>query len=123
MAAKTSLRDKVLAKKAFTKNIPIVINGEQLEITAKALDEKTLRDIRAAHPPRKEDKDNNLPYNVATFPADLLTHSVVDPVLTLEEWKEIFSSSEWSLGELRELYDQVFEITTSGFDVPFGARG
>lgn len=121
--AKTSLRDKMLAKKAFVKKIPIMVNGEQLEVTAKALDEKSLRELRAAHPPRKEDKDISLPYNVSTFPADLMAHSVIDPALTHEEWKEIFSSTEWSLGELRELYDAVFEITTSGFDIPFGGKG
>ena len=123
-AVKQDLRSKFLKKKATMKKIMVAINGEQSEITVAALPEKVVRDLRAKHPPiSKDDKNANIPYNSATVPPDLLAHSVVDPALTYEEWLDIWGSEEWSLGELRELYDKTFSVTTAGFDIPFGGSG
>lgn len=122
-APKKSLRDKFLSKTATTKKVNIVVDGEQLEMTVKALSEPHFRKIRADHPARPEDRTDGIPYNGATFPPALLSEAVVDPQLSYEEWTTIFTNGEWSLGELREIFDEAVSATTSGFDLPFGGKG
>jgi hypothetical protein len=45
----------------------------------------------------------------------------VDPVLTVEEWQEIWTSESWSRGEIGDLYGEAVSLCTSGFNIPFNA--
>lgn len=118
---KLSVKDKLFAKKQTVKPIMLTVNGEQIELTAKALPENEYRDIRAQHPPKsKEDKAANNPWNSQTFPAALLAAAVTDPAMSAEEWTEIWESKDWSFGELQDLFTKVLTLTMAGFDVPFG---
>lgn len=118
---KADKRSKLLGKKATTKPIQIVVDGEQIELTVKALDEKTYRDIRAEHPPKsKQDRDNGSHWNTDTFPPHFMSEAIVDPQLTQEEWASIWDSKEWGAGELSDLFSKALTPTISGFDLPFG---
>lgn len=117
---KLSIEDKFKAKTRKTKKLPVAINGEQLEVEVIALSEKETRALQADHPPAKEDRDRGGLWNEKTFPPALCAAAITSPKLTVEEWTEIWNSDEWSHGELRELFGEVYSTTLDGFDVPFG---
>lgn len=123
MAEKKSLRDKILSKKSTVRPVKVVINGEDEEFLVKALPERMVRELRISHPPiSAEDKKANSPWNTETFPPAFMAVAIQEPKLSEAEWGEIWNSDEWSLGEVRDLWDSVWQITGDGFDVPFGGQ-
>lgn len=119
----SSIEDKFKSKKRKTKTIPVVINGEALQVEALALSEKETREVQAKHPPQAADRDRGMLWNEKTFPPALCARSITTPSLSEEEWAEIWASPDWSQGELRELFNEVYSTTLDGFDVPFGKSG
>lgn len=121
-AIKASTRDKFLKKKRRVDKKTITLNGEVTEITITALPTPELTVLQVNHPMRRNNSDDKvLGLNAKTFPPALFAASVLDPKLTEDEWAEIWSSPDWSAGELGHLLDLVFGVSTKGFDVPFGA--
>ena len=70
------------------------------------------------HPPTTEQKAEGNTYNLDTFGPDLLSRVCVDPSLSLKEWKEIWTSSQWNRGEIMQLFFAAVEICNKGLDVP-----
>lgn len=119
-----SLRDKFIKKKRRVEDRQLFMDGEETTIKVQALTQKQLDDLYASHPKRRnKDVDTSLGANSETFPPDLFATSILDPKLDAEEWHTIWTSPEWSPGELGHLLDIVMNVTSRGFDPPFGARG
>jgi len=49
----------------------------------------------------------------------LIAASAVTPALTLDQATQIWTSNDWSRGELTELFLGCVEVNSSGLDVPF----
>lgn len=122
MATK-SLKDRLLKKKPTEKKIDLVIDGEKLTITATALSGPQLQELRATYPPRASvdvEDGQEAGFNLDEYPPAYLALSVIDPVMSQDEWKEVWSSNAWSVSERVELWQQVYSLSFVGFDIPFG---
>jgi hypothetical protein len=119
-----SLRDKFIKKKRRVEERQVTMEGEELTIKIQALTQQQLDDLYAKHQKRRnKDVDAALGANSETFPPALFFLSIMEPNLNETEWHAIWTSQEWSPGELGHLLDLVMNVTTRGFDPPFGARG
>jgi hypothetical protein len=119
-----SLRDKFIKKKKRVEERQLFMDGEETTIKVQALTQKQLDDLYAQHPKRRnKEVDNSLGANSENFPPSLFATAILDPKLDEEEWHTIWTSPEWSPGELGHLLDIVMNVTSRGFDPPFGARG
>lgn len=119
-----SVKDKFLKKKRRVDHHKITLDGEQVEIVVEALTNREFDDLLAKHPKRRsKEEDDMIGANSKTFPPALFAKSVKDPDLTEEQWGDIWTSEEWSPGELGHLLNLVMNTTSRGFDVPFGGRG
>ena len=120
----SSTRDRFLKKKKRVDKKTITLNGEETVIVIEALPTPLLNQLQVEHPARKNNNDDKaLGLNSKTFPPALFAASVQDPKLSADEWQEIWTSPDWSAGELGHLLDLVFGVSTKGFDVPFGGGG
>jgi hypothetical protein len=119
-----TLRDRFLKKKRRIEDREITMDGDQVQVKIQALTQQQLDDLYSHHQKRRnKDVDNALGANSETFPPALFSLSILDPKLSDDEWHDIWTSPDWSPGELGHLLDLVMNVTTRGFDPPFGGRG
>lgn len=128
MARKIATLEDLLKKPARTKEIIInVPSGKSsttdFVVTIKAIGSKAYDDLLAAHPPTNEQKKEGTSYNVETFAPALISACSVTPQLTEEQANQIWTSDEWSRGELTELFIGCVEVNSKGLDVPFNEVG
>jgi hypothetical protein len=121
---KVSLKDQFLKKKKRVDKQKITLDGNVVEVTVEALPQRQFDDLVAAHPKRRnKEEDDLIGANSKTFPPALFAASVKNPQMSHEEWTDVWTSEEWSPGELGHLLNIVLGTTSRGFDVPFGGRG
>ena len=119
-----SLRERFLKKKRRVDERKIFMDGEEVTVQVQALTQQELDDLYSAHPKRRnKPSDESLGANSETFPPALFRMSINDPKLSEDEWHVIWTSPDWSPGELGHLLDIVMNTTSRGFDPPFGVRG
>lgn len=119
-----SLRDRFMKKKRRVEERTITMDGEEVQVKIQALTQQQLDDLYSHHQKRRnKDVDNALGANSETFPPALFSLSILEPDLSEDEWHDIWTSPDWSPGELGHLLDLVMNVTTRGFDPPFGGRG
>jgi hypothetical protein len=123
MARKIATLEDLLKKPARTKeiviNVPSGKGTTDFVVTLKAIGSKAYDDLLASNPPTNEQKREGQTYNAETFAPALISACAVTPALTVEQATEIWTSTEWSRGELTELYLACVEVNAKGLDVPF----
>jgi len=113
-----SLKDKLKAKPARTKDLVFEVNGEELTLTFTALGANELDALRAKFPPTAKQKADGLGVNIEKFNIALACATLVDLDLTEEEATEIFLNGTWSAGEVSEIFAAAQEVCVAGLDVP-----
>jgi hypothetical protein len=111
-----------------TKDVVLKVPDEDGEIidlvvVLKAIGSKAYDDLIAKHPPTPEQKKEGAAYNPDTFGPALISACSFDPHLTPNEAQEIWSSEDWSRGEIMELFVASVEVCSKGLDIPFTAVG
>ena len=99
-------------------------DGEAVTVTMKyqAISPKAYDELIAANPPVGKDKVDGQPYNIDTFAPALIAAVSLEPKLTYEQAKEIYSSPDWAGGEITTLFINAQRVCNTGLDVPFNAR-
>ena len=114
------LRDKKPQEKEV---VVIVPDGsetpQEMSFLFRSISAKEWDLLVAKYPPTKDQRADGQPFNVDTFPPALLSRVCVDPVLSAEEWQEIWESESWNRGEIGDLYGQAVNLCTTGFSIPF----
>lgn len=118
-ASKRATLDLLRSKKRRTKTIPVNINGEDVEFELQALSAHELDKLQAKHQPTASQKLQGMAWNGDTFPPALVAACLVDPEVSAEEMTEIWTSGEWSTGELSTLFNAASNLCMEGMDVPF----
>jgi len=113
--------DQLLSKPARTKEMVLNIGSDEVTIALRAIGSKAYDDLMAAHPPTKAQKVENTPFNIDTFGPALLATSFMTPEMTVEEATAMWTSPEWSRGELTDVFYACVELTNTGLDVPRSA--
>lgn len=118
--------DQLVKKPARTKDIPVSVtadDGDVVEavIRVRAIGAKAYDDLLSGHPPtgKQKKEDPNTPYNWETFPPALISACAVEPGMTVEEATEVWTSDEWSRGEVQTLFAGCVEVNSRGLDIPF----
>jgi hypothetical protein len=124
MARKIATLEDLLNKPARTKeiivNVPSGKSGStDFIVTLKAIGSKAYDDLLAAHPPTNEQRKEGQTYNADTFAPSLISACSVTPALSEEQASQIWTSNEWSRGELTQLFLGCVEVNSKGLDVPF----
>lgn len=116
----TDLIKKPVRSKTLTMKVP-GDDGEEQELTlrVRAIGQQAYDALLAENPPTKKQKDSGDSYNIDTFCPALISLSLVEPTITVEEAKELWSSEAWSRGELTELFFACVNVNNQGLDIPF----
>lgn len=127
MAKKAATLEDLLSKPARTKdlviNVPAGKGTNELVVTLKAIGSKAYDDLLSSFPPTAEQKKDGAAYDVDSFAPALIAACAVTPALTVEQATQIWTSNEWSRGELTELFLGCIDVNSKGLDVPFSAAG
>lgn len=70
-----------------------------------------------ANPPTAAQKKDGSSYNQNTFAPALIARVVVDPELTDDDAKNLWTSTDWNRGELFSLFRKCIEVCNSGIDI------
>lgn len=116
---KQSTLDKLLGKKRREETLKINVNGEEISLHFAAISYNELDKLQAKHPPTQDQRVNGATFNRNTFPPALIAACSVDPVISESEARTIWTSPDWSTGELNTLFDAVSALCMKGLDVPF----
>lgn len=113
-------KDVLFGKKLRTKDLQVNINGESLTWRLQAIPATDLDRLQEKHPPTKEQRARgNAVFNIDKFAPELISRCSVEPELTVEEAAELWSSENWSTGELNAIFDACTSLCMQGFNVPF----
>jgi hypothetical protein len=98
--------------------------GDQVSLKMRymALSSIAYDELLAAHPPSNKEKTLGASYNVDTFAPALISAVSVIPKLSYEQAKEIYTSSDWSGGEVTALFINALRVCNAGLDVPFNEK-
>lgn len=108
-------RDELLSKPVRTRDLTITFGGEDATVSLKAISNKEYDDLLLAHPPTKQQKeDDEATYNPDSFNPALIAAVLDDPKLTEDEVKALYESEAWSRGELMNLFLACVSICTEG---------
>lgn len=110
---------QLLKKPVRTKLVHMNLGDERYSIRVKALGAKAYDELLAKHPPTKAQKAEGGVYNMDTFAPALLTECMIEPEISKEEATELWTSPDWSRGELLDLFFSCVEVNNKGLDVPF----
>ena len=123
IATFASLRAKPRRTVTFPVNT-VDEDGEEVVVLMKyrALPSKGYDELIEAHPPTSEQKKTGQIYNIDTFAPALIAAVSYEPVLSVDEAKEIYTSPDWSGGELTTLFIKAMQVCNAGLDIPFNAR-
>lgn len=121
-AKKSDLAQKLLKKSRKELTVTIELSGDPVELKFRAISQNELDKLRAKHKPTTEQKAQGLGVNLKSFQPALVAATLVDPELTEEEVQSIWTSDDWSEGELGNLFNAASTVCMAGFDVPRSAN-
>lgn len=118
-ASRKATLDLLRSKRRRTKTISLDINGQEAEFVFHALSASELDKLQAKYPPTAQQKLQGLAWNSDTFPPALVAACLQEPEVSAEEMVEIWTSGEWSTGELSTLFNTATALCMEGMDIPF----
>ena len=118
-ASKQDTLARLRAKKRRTRTVEVEVNGEKLKLVFGAISSHDLDALQGKHTPTVEQRARGMNFNPDTFGPALVAACLVDPEMSYEEALEIWTSTEWSTGELQTLFSAASELCMEGMNVPF----
>ena len=114
----------LLKKRPVEKTVTLGVTGDdgevqEVELLFRSIGSKAYDELVAKHPPTALQRREDLSYNMDTFAPALIARCCVDPEMTVEEVKELWTSDQWNRGELLMLFMAAVEVNTRGLDIPF----
>lgn len=120
-AAKRASFELLKNKKRQQQEFSFKLGNEEFTFLFESTSAKVWDDLVTRHKPTTEQKAEGMAYNPETFGPALLSRVCIDPVMNESEWREIWTSDEYSKGELSELFWTAVGICNKGLDVnPIG---
>lgn len=125
--ATTATFAQLIKKPKRTLSFPVTTADEDgneitLQVKFQAISSKAYDDLIAANPPTSKQRQAGAAYNVDTFAPALIAAVSLEPKLSVEQAKEIYTSPDWATGEVGEFFVSALRVCSSGLDVPFNAR-
>lgn len=116
--------EQLLKKPQRVKTVPVTIPGDdgtpmKLAVKLKAIGSSAYDQLIAQYPPTPKQRKDGATYNPDTFAPALVAACMTEPALDLEDAQALWESSDWSRGELTELFLAAVQINQAGLDIPF----
>jgi len=115
---KSRLFDMLKNKKRKTAELVVVVNDEQITLKFEAISATELDKLRAKHPPTKTQQANGQGINFETFQPALVAATLVEPEMTEDEARQMWTSDYWSAGELNQIFETASDVCLAGLDIP-----
>lgn len=96
-------------------------DGEEVVMTVriKAIGSVAYDKLVAANPPNRVQRERGDNWNVDSFAPALISACAIEPKMTVEDATDIYTSDEWSAGEVGALFWACQRICNAGTEVPF----
>ena len=122
-ATLASMKKKKRAESEFS--IFVRDGSETIELTLlyRAIGARRYDELVSQHPPKAADRLEGATFDLDTFAPALIAEVCVEPRMSVEDTIELWSSDDWSRGDLMVLFRNAVELNNRGIDVPFSARG
>lgn len=125
--AKTATLDLLKNKKRATKEFTLYIHDEddeQVEVVLKfqAIGANAYDKLVAKYPPKPEQRMEGSIFDVDKFAPALISTCCVEPEMSLADATEIWTSEDWSRGDLMALFRTAVELNNRGIDIPFNEQ-
>lgn len=123
--AKRATFDQLRNKKPFEREFSIKLPGqdEAVSFLFRAIGSVEYEKLLTKCPPTLEQKAENATYDPDRFAPKLLARVCVDPPLSEAEWREIWTSGEWSRGETSDIFYSAVQLCSRGLEVDPTAAG
>lgn len=123
-ASKRATFDMLRNKKPVEKTVIFNLSEEtgdphEVELVFRAISHVEYDRIQSKCPPTTEQRSQGEPFNVEDFAPTLLSKVVIEPEMSVGDWKEIWKSPTWSRGECAQLFAEAVNVCTRGLDIPF----
>lgn len=120
---KADLVSKLVGKKRRTKKVTLELDGDQIELEFGAISSKKIDELYSANQPTAEQRIKGMAFNPETFNPALVSACAIEPKISEEDATEIFTSENWSTGELSFLVEICSDLCLQGLTAPFSAKG
>lgn len=112
--SKRATLDKLRSKKRQEKEIPFVIDGDEVSFLFRSISAQEYDKLITNCPPNTEQRAAGSTYNINNFAPSLLAQVVVEPEISRDQWAEIWKSPDWNRGELMSLFGEAVELCNTG---------
>jgi hypothetical protein len=111
-------------KTRVSKTITMVVSDEdgspvEVSLTFRGIPAHEYDKLISSFPPRPKDKKDGWGYNPDKFGPAIVAATCVEPEMSAEDAKEIWTSDDWNRGERMQLLMAAIEVCTSGLTIPF----
>lgn len=123
--SKRATFEKMASKRRAEREVSVVLNeGEDaVSFLFRAIGITEYDRLVTDHPPTKDQLAQGSAYNINKFGPALLHMVVVEPSLSVEQWREIWNSPDWSGGEISGLFSTAMELCSRGLNLAPTAAG
>lgn len=123
-ASKSATLAQLKGKKRASEKFTIFVeddDGEQAEVELhfRAIGATAYDKLVGKHPPTTEQRAEGNSFNLDTFGPALIAECCVDPEMSYADAKELWTSPDWSRGEVITLYKHAVDLCNRGMDIPF----
>jgi hypothetical protein len=126
-ASKRATVDLLKSKKRATTEFSIFLNeGEdavELTLQFQAIGAKAYDKLVAKHPPKPDQRAEGASFDMDSFAPALISAVSKDPEISPEDARDLWTSEEWSRGDLMVLFRNAIELNNRGIDIPFSENG
>jgi hypothetical protein len=110
-----ALRDKNRSET----EIKLTLGEDEVTMLFRALGAKEWDRLIDKHPPTTVQKAEGNSFNPDKFGPALMSKVCIDPDMTATEWSQLWTSDDWSRGEITDLYTSALKLCNQGLDIPF----
>lgn len=113
--------DLLMKKRRVERSVAVSLPSDdgpvEVELLFRAIGNSEYDQLVTKFPPNAQQKKDGLTYDMDRFAPELLSRVCVDPAMTLDDWKTIWSSDDWNRGELMNIYFAAVDVCTQGLSV------
>lgn len=113
------LKSKTLPERTFS----VDLGGESFDWKIRAINGQRMDALQTKYPPTKAQRERGAVFNIDKFAPALIAACSIEPELNEDEAKELWTSEEWTTGELNSIFTHCTNLCMNGFEIPPTERG
>jgi hypothetical protein len=118
-ASRRATFEAMANKRRAEREVSVVLNeGEEpVSFLFRALGIRDYDRLVTEYPPTKDQMAQGAAFDINKFGPALLSQSVIEPPLSIEQWRSIWNGQNWSGGEISGLYSVAMELSSKGLNL------